>query len=78
MATFKKSYDDLITSTWKKWLHWIFVFLAWMSNQVGLKENVENMEGILCQTFHIVVRDYDMAYMRRIVGEGLTYQDHQI
>ena len=58
--------DGFVEPTRLQWIQRVFDILTWIFNRVGLRTNVGNTIGVVCQTHRIVRKHSDASYGLRM------------
>ena len=69
------TYDGMVDSYDPQWLQGDFNTLAGLFDRVGLQTNFEKTVGMVCHPFQAAGNLLEVAYGRRVTGEGHTYSN---
>ena len=64
----------LLASPWSSRIQESMDVLMDLFDSIGLRKNVNNMVGIICQLCRTASRQSKVAYNRRMAGEGPSYR----
>ena len=69
--------DGMVASSDPRWLHWDFNTLVGLFDRVGLQINVGKTASMTCRPFPAAGNQLEVAYGRKITGEGPTYLERK-
>ena len=70
--------DGLVASSDPRWLQWAFNTLVGLFDHVGLHKNVVKTVSMTCRPCPTVGNQSEVAYGRKMTGEGPTYGERKI
>ena len=69
--------NGMVASSYPRRLQWAFNALVSLFKRVGLRTNFRNTVSMVCRPCQAVGTKLEAEYGRKMMGEGLTYQERQ-
>ena len=66
--------DGMVASAGSRWLQWSFNSLVGLFERVSLRTNVGMAVSMTCRPLPVAGKQLDLAYGRKMTGEGPTYR----
>ena len=70
--------DSMVASSDPHWIQWAFNTLVGLFDRIGLHTNVDKTVSMTCRPFPTAGNQSEVAYERKIMGEGPTYRERKI
>ena len=67
----------MVASSDPRWIQWDFTTLVGLFDHVGLQTNVGKTVSMPCRPFPASGNQSELAYGRKMTGEGLTYLERK-